>query len=231
MSKQKLASKAILQYLDSSGRVRTERLRETICGPPPKGKDICSPKMFYRYLADLVKSKRVRKFEIRRNEISYSTPDWVEYQNEISRDVTNHACVIQKHLKQLQSAPEIKKQPDLDYIIDIFHGVFMEIMYMHNWATLAKLRNPKEEHLAVGGILTGTVPDLLKLFSKAIGKYGQHSNEIWEDLVEEQDAVAEYSHVIGRESRPPEVVAEAVKQAQQSPRKRVKTAISRPKKS
>ena len=72
---------------------------------------------------------------------------------------------------------------------------------------------------------------LLSPKQMTIRKFEKYGDEIWEDLVEEQDAVAEYSHVIGRESRPPEVVAEAVKQAQQSPRKRVKAAISRPKKS
>ena len=75
MSKQKTASKAILQYLAGSGQVRTERLREAICDPAKM--ESPSPKMFYKYLSDLVESKRVTKFEFSRNEVYYSMPDWV----------------------------------------------------------------------------------------------------------------------------------------------------------
>ena len=197
MSIQNKVSKAILQYLIDNGQVRTERLRRVICDPPPEGKNICTPKIFYKYLADLVESKRVKKFNASRNEIYYSTPDWIEYQNIITQDAVNHTHIIQKKFEKLQAL----KDDDFDVETlnknnDILHGVFMDIMYMHNWATLAKLRNPKETSTALDNILRGTVPDLLQLFATAIGKFGKTRERIIEDLVYMQRVVREGSENI-----------------------------------
>ena len=101
MSKQQTASKAILQYLTGHGRVRTEKLRRAICDPPPEGKNICTPKMFYRYLVDLVESKRVTKFEFSRNVVYYSMPDWIEYENKITQGTVDHVHTIEKKLEKL----------------------------------------------------------------------------------------------------------------------------------
>jgi len=195
VSIQKKASKAILQYLAESGRVRTEKLRKAICNPPPEGKNICTPKMFYQYLANLVELKRVKKFDVSRNEVYYSTPDWVEYENEVTEDKMNHALVIQNDLKKIQS---VTANFDVDYvnIADKFSSIFMEIMYMRNWATLAQLRNPKEDSPSVDNILTGTVPDLLELFSTAIGKFEKDRVEMIEDLMDIQRTVVEGGRTI-----------------------------------
>ena len=182
MSKQKTASKAILQYLAGSGQVRTERLREAICNPAKR--ESPSPKMFYKYLSDLVESKRVTKFEFSRNEVYYSMPDWVEYENKITQGTVDHVRTIEKKLEKLVSVPSGLAGADkLNDNIEILHSVFVDIKDMHGWATLAKLRNPKENSAAINNILTGTYPDLMEKFSKVIGKFEKHRVEIIEDLL------------------------------------------------
>ena len=182
MSKQKTASKAILQYLAGSGQVRTERLREAICNPAKR--ESPSPKMFYKYLSDLVESKRVTKFEFSRNEVYYSMPDWVEYENKITQGTVDHVRIIEKKLEKLVSVPSGHAgSAILNDNIEILHSVFVDIKDMHGWATLAKLRNPKENSAAINNILTGTYPDLMEKFSKVIGKFEKHRVEIIEDLL------------------------------------------------
>ena len=182
MSKQKTASKAILQYLAGSGQVRTERLREAICNPAKR--ESPSPKMFYKYLSDLVESKRVTKFEFSRNEVYYSMPDWVEYENKITQGTVDHVRTIEKKLEKLVSIPSgLAGTVILNDNIEILHSVYLDIKDMHSWATLAKLRNPKENSAAINNILTGTYPDLMEKFSKVIGKFEKHRVEIIEDLL------------------------------------------------
>ena len=65
----------------------------------------------------------------------------------------------------------------------------MEIMYMRNWATLVQLRNPKENSIAIDGILDGTVPDLMKLYSEKIETIEKYRSEIIEDLLDLQSKV------------------------------------------
>ena len=197
MSIQKKASKAILQYLADSGRVRTEKLRKAICDPPPEGKNICTPKMFYQYLANLVELKRVKKFDVSRNEVYYSTPDWVEYENSIAGDVFNHASSIQKKLEKLKVMKwDIDSEETVEDNTNKLHSIFMDIMFMYNWATLMKLRNPKKGSSVIDMILTGTVPDLIKLFSTALGKFEKHRIGIVEDLLYMQEVVLQGSENI-----------------------------------
>ena len=182
MSKQKTASKAILQYLTGRGQVRSERLREAICDPAKR--ESPSPKMFYKYLSELVESKRVTKFEFSRSEVCYSTPDWVEYENKIAQGRVDHVRTIEKKLEKLVSIPSgLAGTVILNDNIEILHSVYLDIKDMHSWATLAKLRNPKENSAAINNTLTGTYPDLMKKFSKVIGKFEKHRAEIIEDLL------------------------------------------------
>ena len=192
MSKQQTASKAILQYLTGHGRVRTEKLRRVICDPPPEGKNICTPKMFYRYLADLVESKRVTKFEESRNVVYYAKPKWAEYENSIVQSAVDSSRDIMIQLKRI--APIRPDQTDdIPVILSVYgyilHGAFIDIMDLFSWATLAKLRNPKENSIAIDGILDGTVPDLMKLFSEKIETIEKYRSEIIEDLLDLQSKV------------------------------------------
>ena len=199
MSKQQTASKAILQYLTGHGRVRTEKLRRAICDPPPEGKNICTPKMFYRYLADLVESKRVTKFEESRNVVYYAKPKWAEYENSIvqsavdrSRDIVIKLERITPITSDSREVPGLEPDETLTILSlygDILHDAFIGIMDLFSWATLAKLRNPKENSIAIDGILNGTFPDLMKLFSEKIETIEKYRPEIIEDLLDLQSKV------------------------------------------
>ena len=203
MAKQIIASKAILQYLTDHGRVRTERLREAICEPPPKGRGICTPKMFYKYLADLWKSHRITKFEESRNVVYYSKPDWVEYQNRIADSAVKGCRNIESQLGQLVPIPSgPASQAILTVNTHILHNVFTDIMDLFIWATLTKLRNdPKESSLAVDGILTGTFPDLIEMFSRKIEKFEKYRPEIIEELQLMQRKVVETVDKLKQEAR------------------------------
>jgi len=61
------AKRAISEYLDEYEQVRATELKKEVCDE----RGICSEKIFYRCLSELVKSKRIIKNEQNRGNVSY----------------------------------------------------------------------------------------------------------------------------------------------------------------
>ena len=150
--------KAIQEYLDEYGQVRAGELARAVCSPPPAGKGICSEKIHYRYLKELVDANLVKKSVQNRGNITYATPSWDEQEEFLANLVNTYLDSIRSRLEffkemKFKTADELR-----DFIAPIYlqmmdlHGItFLQVLYSEKTTTseiLAKLSQQDLPNLA-----------------------------------------------------------------------------------
>ena len=93
--------KAIKDHLDKRGKLRATELKKAICDE----QGICSEKVFYKYLDQLVKLKSIMRNEQDRANVSYYKPDWAEYENHVANSVVKLASGAVTLLDQVGREP------------------------------------------------------------------------------------------------------------------------------
>jgi len=172
------AKRAISEYLDEYGQVRATELKKEVCDE----RGICSEKIFYRCLFELVKSKRIIKNEQNRGNVSYYKPDWGVYENMINTDV------IKQGTSTIRILAEVGRHENEVMQLTLLKMAFSNIMGMYASMTLITQQPSKAKTSAViTSTLKNTIPELLEMFSIALEKCGKNRSRILSSLMDYRD--------------------------------------------
>jgi len=172
------AKRAISEYLEEYGRVRATELKKEVCDE----RGICSEKIFYRCLSELVKSKRIIKNERNRGNVSYYKPDWGVYENMINIDV------IKQGTSTVRILAEVGRHENEVMQLTLLKMAFDNIMGMYASMTLITQQPGKAKTSAIiTSTLKNTIPELLEMFSIALEKCGKNRSRILSSLMDYRD--------------------------------------------
>ena len=168
----------ILEYLDERGQVRATELKKEVCDK----RGICSEKIFYRCLSELVESKRIIKNEQNRGNVSYFIPSWADYENMVNTVRTKQATATVKILT------EAGRHENEVIQINLLKMAFLNIIDTYASMTLMTLKVGKAKTSAViTNMLEETIPDLLERFEVTLEKCGKNRSRILSSLIDSQD--------------------------------------------
>ena len=178
----KKAKRAILEYLEERKKVRATELKKEVCDHVLPLSRICSKKIFYRCLSELVKSKRIIKNERNRGNVSYYKPDWTVYENMINTDV------IKQGTSTVRILAEVGRHENEVMQLTLLKMAFGNIMGMYASITLIAQQPDKAKTSAViTSTLKNTIPELLEMFSIALEKCGKNRSRVLSSLMDYRD--------------------------------------------
>jgi hypothetical protein len=169
------AKAAVLEYLDEHGRVRATELKKEVCDK----RGICSEKIFYRCLSELVESRRIIKNEQNRGNVSYYRPSWAVYENSVNAARTKQAAATVKILT------EVGRHENEVIQLTLLKMAFSNIIDTYATMTLMTQQLGKGSTSAViTNVLKNTIPELLEMFSNALEKCGKNRSRILSNLID-----------------------------------------------
>ena len=175
-SRSNKAKRVILEYLDEYKEVRATKLKKEVCDV----QGVCSEKIFYRCLSELVESKRIIKNERNRGNVSYFRPSWVEYENRVDALRTSQAATTIKILNEAGSVESLGWQ------FMLFKAAFSNIIDMYAGLMLGKMLQ-KKTSAVITNTLEMTIPELVKIFEDKLEKCGKNRSRILSSLIDSQD--------------------------------------------
>ena len=169
------AKAAVLEYLDEHGQVRATELKKEVCDK----RGICSEKIFYRCLSELVESRRIIKNEQNRGNVSYFRPSWAVYENSVNAARTKQATATVKILT------EVGRHENEVIQLTLLKMAFSNIIDTYATMTLMTQQLGKGSTSAViTNVLKNTIPELLEMFSNALEKCGKNRSRILSNLID-----------------------------------------------
>ena len=172
------AKRAISEYLDEYGQVRATELKKEVCDK----RGICSEKIFYRCLSELVESKRIIKNEHNRGNVSYFIPSWADYENMVNTVRTKQATATVKILDA------VGRQENELIQVALLRMAFLNIIGTYASMTLMTLKVGKAKTSPViTNTLEETIPELLERFEVTLEKCGKNRSRILSSLIDSQD--------------------------------------------
>ena len=169
------AKTAVLEYLDEHGKVRATELKKEVCDK----RGICSEKIFYRCLSELVESRRIIKNEQNRGNVSYFRPSWAVYENSVNAARTKQAAVTVKILT------EVGRHENEAIQLHFLKMAFSNIIDTYATVTLiAQQLGKARTSPVIDNTLKNTIPELLEMFSIALEKCGKNKSRILSSLID-----------------------------------------------
>ena len=153
------AKRAISEYLDEYGQVRATELKKEVCDE----RGICSEKIFYRCLSELVESKLIIRNERNRGNVTYSNRGWVDYEDRVATDKIRQATTVVKLLAK------VKPQQTGGMNLFLLETAFINIIDMYAGLALGKMLQ-KKTSAETTNILETTIPELLERFESTLEK-------------------------------------------------------------
>ena len=175
-SRSNKAKRVILEYLDEYKEVRATKLKKEVCDE----QGVCSEKIFYRCLSELVESKLIIKNEQNRGNVSYFRPSWAEYENRVDALRTSQAATTIKILNEAGSVESLGWQ------FMLFKAAFSNIIDMYAGLMLGKMLQ-KKTSAVITNTLEMTIPELVKIFEDKLEKCGKNKFTLLSSLIADEE--------------------------------------------
>ena len=162
-SRSNKAKRVILEYLDEYKEVRATELKKEVCDHVLPLSRICSKKIFYRCLSELVESKLVIRNERSRKNVVYSNRGWVDYEDRVATDKIRQATTVVKLLAK------VEPQQTGGMNLFLLETAFINIIDMYAGLALGKMLQ-KKTSAEITNMLETTIPELLERFESTLEK-------------------------------------------------------------
>ena len=189
----KKAKRAILEYLEERKKVRATELKKEVCDE----QGVCSEKIFYRCLSELVESKLVIRNERSRKNVTYSNRGWVDYEDRVATDKIRQATTVVKLLAK------VKPQQTGGMNLFLLETAFINIIDMYAGLALGKMLQ-KKTSAETTNILETTIPELLERFESTLEKCGKNKSTLLSSLISYEEKFLGFSR--GVEEKMPKLI-------------------------
>ena len=193
----KKAKRAILEYLEERKKVRATELKKEVCDHVLPLSRICSKKIFYRCLSELVESKLVIRNERSRKNVTYSNRGWVDYEDRVATDKIRQATTVVKLLAK------VEPQQTGGMNLFLLETAFINIIDMYAGLALGKMLQ-KKTSAEIANILETTIPELLERFESTLEKCGKNKSTLLSSLISYEEKFLGFNR--GVEEKMPKLI-------------------------
>ena len=192
-SRSNKAKRVILEYLDEYKEVRATKLKKEVCDE----QGVCSEKIFYRCLSELVESKLIIRNERNRGNVTYSNRGWVDYEDRVATDKIRQATTVVKLLAK------VKPQQTGGMNLFLLETAFINIIDMYAGLALGKMLQ-KKTSAETTNILETTIPELLERFESTLEKCGKNKSALLSSLISYEEKFLGFNR--GVEEKMPKLI-------------------------